>query len=220
MPAAPRAGPRHTASGRTTAGADTARLVARVQDQDAQGLDRRADRGRPEAHEGRRLRRRRGPGDSAVRRPRRCARRPRSSACASTRCCTAGQSSTAPIAAEVDRTFAESQAALQTAQAFGAETVLLVPCRIGGPGAGGAGSAAGGPPLRMPRPWEFQIAFDPGHRAHQPGRRRRQRAVRRLHQGPQPRDRRVTRMGDAADPDRREDGRRRSRSRTCGTTSG
>lgn len=60
---------------------------------------------------------------------------------------------------EVDRTFAESQAALRTAQAFGAETVLLVPCRIGG-GARRPGAPSQGPALRMPRPWEFQIAFD------------------------------------------------------------
>src|SRR6476660_340638 len=33
-----------------------------------------------------------------------------------------------PDKSEVDRTFAESQAALRTAAAFGAETVLLVPC--------------------------------------------------------------------------------------------
>jgi hexulose-6-phosphate isomerase len=58
---------------------------------------------------------------------------------------------------EVDRTFAESQAALRTAEAFGAETVLLVPCRIGG---GGGRPAAQAPPLPMPRPWEFQIEFN------------------------------------------------------------
>lgn len=72
-----------------------------------------------------------------------------------------------PDRADVDRTFAESQAALQTAQAFGAETVLLVPCRIGGQGAGPRrpGTFAGGPPLRIPRPWEFKPTFDPatGH---------------------------------------------------------
>ncbi len=65
-----------------------------------------------------------------------------------------------PDRSEVERTFAESQAALQTAQAFGAETVLLVPCRIGGQGAGPRRPGAGGPALRMPRPWEFQIEFD------------------------------------------------------------
>ncbi len=64
-----------------------------------------------------------------------------------------------PDRGEVDRTFAESEAALRTAQAFGAETVLLVPCRIGG-GGRRTGAIAQGPPIRMPRPWEFQIAFD------------------------------------------------------------
>src|SRR6186713_1072306 len=59
---------------------------------------------------------------------------------------------------EVERTFTESQAALRTAEAFGADTVLLVPCRIGGGGGGRgrAGAQAEGPTLRMPRPWEFQ----------------------------------------------------------------
>jgi len=62
---------------------------------------------------------------------------------------------------EVDRTFAESQAALRTAQAFGAETVLLVPCRIGGQGAGPKRPGTPvGPTFRIPRPWEFQIRFD------------------------------------------------------------
>ncbi|BCS32476.1 hypothetical protein TBR22_A16910 [Luteitalea sp. TBR-22] len=68
-----------------------------------------------------------------------------------------------PDRSEVERTFAESEAALRTAKAFGAETVLLVPCRIGGQGAGPrrqTGTFAGGPPLRMPRPWEFRIRFD------------------------------------------------------------
>src|SRR4026208_419310 len=62
-----------------------------------------------------------------------------------------------PDKSEVERTFAESQAALRTAEAFGAETVLLVPCRIGGGSGGRAGGRAEGPTLRMPRPWEFQI---------------------------------------------------------------
>jgi L-ribulose-5-phosphate 3-epimerase len=56
---------------------------------------------------------------------------------------------------EAERTFAESQAALRTAEAFGADAVLLVPCRIG---AGGRGAPAS--TMRMPRPWEFQIEFD------------------------------------------------------------
>jgi hexulose-6-phosphate isomerase len=58
---------------------------------------------------------------------------------------------------EVDRTFVESQAALRTAEAFGAETVLLVPCRIGG---GGGRRATEAPALAIPRPWEFQIEFN------------------------------------------------------------
>jgi L-ribulose-5-phosphate 3-epimerase len=69
-----------------------------------------------------------------------------------------------PDKSEVARTFAESEAALRTAEAFGADAVLLVPCRIGArPGRGGA--PAQGPALRMPRAWEFQIEFDPknGH---------------------------------------------------------
>ncbi|MBI4661293.1 MAG: sugar phosphate isomerase/epimerase [Verrucomicrobia bacterium] len=63
---------------------------------------------------------------------------------------------------EVDRTFAESQAALRTAEAFGAETVLLVPCRIGSRGGGRRGARGGAqvPVLPMPRAWEFQIEFD------------------------------------------------------------
>jgi L-ribulose-5-phosphate 3-epimerase len=46
----------------------------------------------------------------------------------------------------VERSFATSEAALRAAQAFGADTILLVPCRIGG--------------MKMPRPWEFLIEFD------------------------------------------------------------
>jgi hexulose-6-phosphate isomerase len=45
------------------------------------------------------------------------------------------------------------ETALCAAQAFGASTILLVPCRIGGGG------------MKMPKPREFQIEFDPksGH---------------------------------------------------------
>jgi L-ribulose-5-phosphate 3-epimerase len=64
-----------------------------------------------------------------------------------------------PDRSEVERTFAESQAALRTAEAFGADSVLLVPCRIGSRG-GRAGGPSDGPALRMPRPWEFQIEFN------------------------------------------------------------
>jgi hexulose-6-phosphate isomerase len=56
----------------------------------------------------------------------------------------------------VDASLAESQAALRTAEAFGADTVLLVPGRIGG----GGGRAPQAPALRMPRAWEFQIEFN------------------------------------------------------------
>src|SRR5690349_17530390 len=56
-----------------------------------------------------------------------------------------------PDQSVVDRSFAESQAALRTAEAFGADTVLLVPGRIGTPQL---------PALRMPRAWEFQIEFN------------------------------------------------------------
>jgi hexulose-6-phosphate isomerase len=79
-----------------------------------------------------------------------------------------------PDKSMVDRTFAESQAALRTAEAFGADAVLLVPCRIpptsaqaaAGRGAarGAAGTPAPAPPavpaIRMPRAWEFQIEFN------------------------------------------------------------
>jgi L-ribulose-5-phosphate 3-epimerase len=61
-----------------------------------------------------------------------------------------------PDKSEVDRTFAESQAALRTAEAFGADAVLLVPCRIGPRGGRGAAPST----MRMPRAWEFQIDFD------------------------------------------------------------
>ena len=62
-----------------------------------------------------------------------------------------------PDPSVVERSFALSQAALRTAEAFGADTVLLVPGRIGGGGGRGASQT---PALRMPRPWEFQIEFD------------------------------------------------------------
>ena len=62
-----------------------------------------------------------------------------------------------PDKSVVEASFAESQAALRTAEAFGADTVLLVPGRIGGGGGRGAGQA---PALRIPRAWEFQIEFN------------------------------------------------------------
>ena len=90
-----------------------------------------------------------------------------------------------PDKSEVERTFNEAQDAIRSAAAFGADAVLLVPCRIGprgggGRGRGGRGGRGGGgataptpappPPaptpsapgstMVMPRPWEFQIEFD------------------------------------------------------------
>ena len=48
---------------------------------------------------------------------------------------------------KVEKTFAVTEDALRAAQAYGAETVLLVPCRIGG--------------MKMPAPRQFAIEFDP-----------------------------------------------------------
>ncbi len=68
-----------------------------------------------------------------------------------------------PDKTEVERTFAESQAALRAAAALGADAVLLVPCRIGA--RRGPAGAPQGTAMRIPRAWEFQIEFDPknGH---------------------------------------------------------
>ena len=51
-----------------------------------------------------------------------------------------------PDKSQVEQSYATTEAALRAAQAFGAETILLVPCRVGG--------------MKMPRPWEFMIDFD------------------------------------------------------------
>ncbi|NOX53325.1 MAG: TIM barrel protein, partial [Planctomycetes bacterium] len=53
--------------------------------------------------------------------------------------------------AVVEKDIASVETALRAAQAYGADAVLLVPCRIGG--------------MAMPQPWEFDIDFDPktGH---------------------------------------------------------
>ncbi|MBM3883965.1 MAG: sugar phosphate isomerase/epimerase [Verrucomicrobia bacterium] len=51
-----------------------------------------------------------------------------------------------PDAAKVEASFRVTQEALRAAAAYGADAVLLVPCRIGG--------------MRVPRPWEFLIEFD------------------------------------------------------------
>ncbi len=47
---------------------------------------------------------------------------------------------------KVDESIAVTESAIRAAAAFGADAVLLVPCRIGG--------------MKMPRPWEFLIDFD------------------------------------------------------------
>lgn len=47
---------------------------------------------------------------------------------------------------KVSSSFAQTEAALRAAQAYGADAVLLVPCRIGG--------------MPMPEAWQFQIEFD------------------------------------------------------------
>ncbi len=51
-----------------------------------------------------------------------------------------------PDAAKVESTFKVTEDALRAAQAFGADAVLLVPCRIGG--------------MKMPKPREFKMEFD------------------------------------------------------------
>lgn len=67
-----------------------------------------------------------------------------------------------PDAAVVQKGLADSEDAIRSAQAFGADAVLLVPCRIEATTPGGSGAKNG---IRMPRPWEFQLDFDPktGH---------------------------------------------------------
>ncbi len=53
--------------------------------------------------------------------------------------------------AKVEATIAKTETALRAAQGYGADTILLVPCRIGS--------------MKTPQPWEFDIEFDPknGH---------------------------------------------------------
>lgn len=67
-----------------------------------------------------------------------------------------------PDRSEVERTFAESEEALRTAEAFGADALLLVPCRISG-GGRRPGAITKSPVLRMPRAWEYQIEFNPAN---------------------------------------------------------
>src|SRR5437870_684948 len=52
-----------------------------------------------------------------------------------------------PDESKVKESLDTTEAALRAAQAFGADAILLVPCRVSG--------------LKMPRPWEFLIDFDP-----------------------------------------------------------
>jgi hexulose-6-phosphate isomerase len=47
----------------------------------------------------------------------------------------------------VKATWDTTAAALRASQAYGGDTVLMVPCRIGG--------------MKMPAPWEFKVEFDP-----------------------------------------------------------
>ncbi|HPA17232.1 MAG TPA: sugar phosphate isomerase/epimerase family protein [Verrucomicrobiae bacterium] len=49
---------------------------------------------------------------------------------------------------KVQNSLKVSEDALRVAQAFGADAMLLVPCRIGGK------------EMKMPQPWEFEIEFD------------------------------------------------------------
>jgi hexulose-6-phosphate isomerase len=53
--------------------------------------------------------------------------------------------------AKVEDSLEKTRQALRAARAYGADAILLVPCRVGG--------------MPMPEPWEFDIAFDPptGH---------------------------------------------------------
>src|SRR5207245_7632649 len=46
----------------------------------------------------------------------------------------------------VEDSLENTRKALRAAQAYGADAILLVPCRVGG--------------MAMPEPWEFDIAFD------------------------------------------------------------
>ena len=48
--------------------------------------------------------------------------------------------------AKVEATIRKAETALRAAQGYGADTILLVPCRIGG--------------MTMPKAWEFDIEFD------------------------------------------------------------
>jgi hexulose-6-phosphate isomerase len=58
---------------------------------------------------------------------------------------------------EVEQSFRLTEDALRAAQAFGADAVLVVPCRIAAMTRGGFGQKGG---ILMPRPWEFLVEFD------------------------------------------------------------
>ncbi len=58
-----------------------------------------------------------------------------------------------PDASVAQKTFEVTEGALRTAEAFGADAILLVPCWIGERNGRGT-------PVAMPRPWEYQIEFD------------------------------------------------------------
>lgn len=62
-----------------------------------------------------------------------------------------------PDKAIVDKSVADVESAIRSAQAFGADVLLLVPCRVEAKTPGGAGAATG---ILMPRPWEFHVEFD------------------------------------------------------------
>jgi L-ribulose-5-phosphate 3-epimerase len=59
--------------------------------------------------------------------------------------------------AVVDKSVADVETAIRLTQTFGADTLLLVPCRIEAKTPGGAGNANG---ILMPRPWEFHLDYD------------------------------------------------------------
>jgi hexulose-6-phosphate isomerase len=62
-----------------------------------------------------------------------------------------------PDKAVVDKSVADVEAAIRLAQTFGADALLLVPCRVEAKTPGGAGNANG---ILLPRPWEFTLEYD------------------------------------------------------------
>lgn len=53
------------------------------------------------------------------------------------------------VPAKVEESLEKTRLALRAAKAYGADAILLVPCRIGG--------------MPMPEPWDFDIQFDPAN---------------------------------------------------------